>query len=207
VQACERAAGWQVVDVERKVELPFGETTVVARIDRIDRHEKSGDYRVIDYKTGKIDHGVAGEHRTKVTPRTKLPEHLAVAGAVCFEIEEKGKAVPYRWTNLQLPIYALALVGRGLPLPQPGYLTLGTTEDRVSLALWEGFSQSDLDAAAACAEELVEMIRARIFGPPAERVAYDDFHDLAAGRTMTEAVVAPFGGADGANRVQSPVAK
>lgn len=193
VQACERAAGWQVVDVERKVELAFGETTVVARIDRIDRHEHSGEYRVLDYKTGKIDRGVAGEHRSKITAGTKLPPHLAAANAASFEVVEKGKAVPYRWTNLQLPLYALALVRRDLPLPQPGYLTLGTTEDRVALSLWDGFSLADLDAAAACAEELAEMIRTRIFGPPAERVAYDDFHDLAAGRTMAEAVAPPFG--------------
>ena len=198
-QACERAAGWQIVDVERKVELAFGETIVAARIDRIDRHEKTGDYRVIDYKTGKIDRGVEGEHRTKVIQSSKLPPHIESARPVFFETQEKGKSATFRWINLQLPLYALALVRRGLPLPQPAYFGLGPTEDRVGLVLWDAFSQAELDSATACAATLVEMIRSRIFGPPVERVTYDDFRDLAAGRTMSEAVAPPFGQGD--NRI------
>lgn len=193
VQACERAAGWQVVDVERKVELAFGDTVVVAKIDRIDRHRETGDYRVIDYKTGKVDRGVAAEHRVKLTANSVMPPHLAADSAAVLEIREKEKPVRFRWTNLQLPLYALAMSRRGIPHALPCYLTLGLTEDRVRLVPWEGFADADMDSAAACAELLVSMIRGRIFGPPAERVAYDDFRDLAAGRTLAAAVAPPFG--------------
>lgn len=192
VQACERAAGWQVVDVERKVEIAFGSTTVVAKIDRIDRHEGSGAYRVIDYKTGRVERGVAAEHRSRITTATRLPPHLAADSAAVFSLTEKGKELRHRWTNLQLPLYALALVHRDLPLPQPCYLTLGSSEDRVKLLAWEDFSEAEMSAAEACAGLLVTMIGDRVFGPPAERVSYDDFRDLAAGRTLAE-VMAPVG--------------
>jgi hypothetical protein len=102
-------------------------------------------------------------------------------------LSDKGKPAAYRWTNLQLPLYALALVRRDLPLPQPCYLTLGSSEDRVKLLPWEGFSATEMAAAEACAELLVTMIAAGVFGPPAERVTYDDFRDLAAGRTLVDA--------------------
>jgi ATP-dependent helicase/nuclease subunit B len=187
VQACERAAGWQVVDVERKVEIAFGTTTVVAKIDRIDRHEGTGAYRVIDYKTGRVERGVAAEHRSRITSATRLPPHLGADSAAVVTLSDKGKPAAYRWTNLQLPLYALALVRRDLPLPQPCYLTLGSSEDRVKLLPWEGFSATEMAAAEACAELLVTMIAAGVFGPPAERVTYDDFRDLAAGRTLVDA--------------------
>ena len=63
VQARERAAGWVVQDVERKFTLELAGVTVVGKIDRIDRHEASGAWRVVDYKTSD-------------TPKTPAAAHL-----------------------------------------------------------------------------------------------------------------------------------
>ncbi|MEI7908686.1 MAG: PD-(D/E)XK nuclease family protein [Verrucomicrobiota bacterium] len=186
-QACERAAGWQVVDVERKVELAVGAAMLVAKIDRIDRHRDSGELRVIDYKTGKVD-GVEKAHRSKLLASTVLAAHLADSPAL-HERAEHGKVVAYRWVNLQLPLYALALVRRDELLPRPCYFTLGATDGDVGLQEWADFTRQDLDAAQACAEWVEKNISSGIFTPPAERVSYDDYRILGAGRPLHEAML------------------
>ena len=102
VQAQNRSAGWQVVDVERKVELPSGEALLVAKIDRVDRHCQSGALRVIDYKTGKVD-GVAKAHRSKLTANTGVAAHLMDSPALHERIEN-GKVVTLEWQeNEEIP--------------------------------------------------------------------------------------------------------
>jgi ATP-dependent helicase/nuclease subunit B len=187
VQGCERVAGWQVVDVERKVELPVGEAVIVAKIDRIDRHRETGEFRVIDYKTGKVK-GVAEEHRKKIIATTVLPAHLGPTSPAVVDGVDNGKAVKYRWTNLQLPLYASALVRRETGMPRPCYFTLGATAGDVGLHEWTDFNRADLDSAQACAEWIAGNIAAGVFGPPAEKVTYDEFEILATGRTLAEAM-------------------
>lgn len=186
VQGCERVAGWQVVDVERKVELPVGDAVIVAKIDRIDRHRETGEFRVIDYKTGKVK-GVADEHRKKIIASTVLPPHLAESPAVVAG-SDNGKPVSYRWVNLQLPLYAAAQVRRGSDLPRPCYFTLGATAGDVALHEWADFSMADVEAAQTCADWVVANIARGVFGPPAEKVTYDEFQILTGGRPLAEAV-------------------
>lgn len=186
IQACQRADGWQVVDVERKVELEVGEALVVAKIDRIDRHRDSGELRVIDYKTGQVD-GVEKAHRSKLLASTVVAAHLTDSPAL-HERPANGKVLEYRWMNLQLPMYALALVRRNETLPRPCYFRLGATEGDVGLHEWMDFSAEDLTAAQACAEWVVNNISKGVFGPAAEKVNYDDYRVLGAGRKLHEAV-------------------
>ncbi len=68
IQAASRAEGWEILEVESKIEIPVGDATLVGKIDRIDRHREHGTLRVIDYKTGKVK-GVDAEHRQKITAR------------------------------------------------------------------------------------------------------------------------------------------
>ena len=190
VQAATHAAGWRVVEVEHKFELRHGEWTIVAKIDRIDRHAESGALRVIDYKTGRIGK-VEAEHRTQVTRGTVLPEHLGGDGQqVVHECARNGKAVSCRWTNLQLPLYAAAVRERDGIIPQPCYFALGETQSDVALSEWQEFSAADLDAAVACAEWILGQIAAGVFWPPAEKPRHDDFAELAAGRKLSELCVA-----------------
>ena len=185
VQASHRLDGWQVVDVERKVELPVGEANIVAKIDRIDRHRDSGRLRVIDYKTGKVD-GVDKAHRKKLTAASTLPAHLTMDCPAVYPGEDKGKAADFLWHNLQLPLYAAALVKRGETLPTPCYFTLRSTEAEVAIHEWPGFEMADLEAAQACADWVAGQIAAGVFWPPAEKVTYDDYAVLAAGRAFEE---------------------
>ena len=187
VQAGIRAEGWEIVDVERKVELEIEGATVVAMIDRIDRHRETGQLRVIDYKTGKVD-SVDKAHRKKLTPSSTLPEHLSPECPAIYQGEDNGKAADFLWQNLQLPLYAQAVVLRGEALPAPCYITLGTTEEKVKLLEWTNFETADLDAAVACTDWVVGQISAGIFWPPAEKLTYDDFAILAAGKTLPEMV-------------------
>jgi hypothetical protein len=53
------------------------------------------------------------------------------------------------------------------------------------------FSAADLDAAWVCTEWLVKRIASGVFWPPAEKVLYDDFEVLTAGRTLLEMVAPP----------------
>jgi ATP-dependent helicase/nuclease subunit B len=190
VQAGVRADGWQVIEVERKFEIEVGGFIIAGKIDRIDRHMESGALRVIDYKTGKVD-GVETEHRKKITANTTLPAHLSADCPAVHTAEQKGKPADLRWTNLQLPLYALALTQQRGALPAPCYFMLGATESDVSLNEWADFSDSDLTAAHRCAEWIVSRISAGDFWPPAEKVRYDDFAPLASGRTLEETCEPP----------------
>ena len=97
-----------------------------------------------------------------------------------------GRPAEFRWTNLQLPLYAVALKARDGVVPVQCYLTLGATEADVELREWSDFSEADLSAAGTCAGWIVGRITAGVFWPPAEKSRYDDFAVLAAGRTLDE---------------------
>ena len=187
VQAANRAEGWEIVEVERKVELPVGEAMIVAMIDRIDRHRDSGRLRVLDYKTGKVE-SVDRAHRKKLGAASELPRHLSRECPAVYGGEEREKSADFLWHNLQLPLYAAALVAHGEPLPAPCYFTLSSTEAEVAIREWTNFEQADLDAAQACADWVAGQIAAAAFWPPAEKITHDDYAILAAGRNFEEMV-------------------
>jgi ATP-dependent helicase/nuclease subunit B len=182
--------GWEVIDVERKIEVPVGEAKIIAKIDRIDRHRDTGHLRVLDYKTGKVT-GVDHAHRKTLSAKSNLAAHLDLACPAVYEGEEKGKSVNFLWINLQLPLYAAALLDEGAALPTPCYFTLGATETEVAVHEWTHFEQADLDAARACADWVAEQIAKAVFWPPAEKVSYDDYTVLASGRNLAEMIAWP----------------
>ncbi len=185
VQAEQRAAGWEILEVEQKVELDLGGAVVVTRIDRIDRHRETGQLRVLDYKTGKVE-AVDKAHRKKITSSTVLAAHLSFNCPAVHDGEEKGKAALFLWHNLQLPLYASALVRNGEALPTPCYFKLGATEADVAILEWPDFDEADLTTAETCATWVAEQIAASVFWPPVEKVAYDDYAVLTAGRNFQE---------------------
>jgi ATP-dependent helicase/nuclease subunit B len=180
-QAKIRGDGWETIAIERKFELHIGPTAIRGTYDRLDRHLETGAMRVIDYKTGKVGN-VEKAHRSKIVSSTKLPAHLPDDSPVIHDVE----GVAHRWSNLQLPLYALALKESHGVVPAPCYFHLGATEANVSLEEWSGFGERDLTGAAACAEWITGQIAAGVFWPPAENPGYDDFEALAAGRTLIE---------------------
>ena len=189
-QACERAAGWRVERVEQPVTLTIAGIPVNAKIDRIDRHA-DGHLRVIDYKTGRVS-TVEREHRQRITASSNPPAHLDPEGPAFYDGEEKGKSARFLWSNLQLPLYAAAILESDGVMPIPGYFTIGSTEAEVELHEWTDFSPEDLDAASRCAEWIAGQISQSVFWPPAEKVTYDDYSILGAGRDLRE-LIHPLG--------------
>jgi ATP-dependent helicase/nuclease subunit B len=190
VQANHRASGWEVIEVEHKFELTFGNHTVVAKIDRIDRNRHDGTLRVIDYKTGKVEN-VLRSHLRKITANSPRPAHLPENTPAWFRTTEGAKPADYIWHNLQLPLYACAILDRDGVLSQPCYLKLGGTEADVSIDPWEDFDRETLDAARACTAWIVQRISAGVFWPPSERVTYDDLAPLTGGRPAEECFAPP----------------
>jgi ATP-dependent helicase/nuclease subunit B len=192
VQAATRAEGWEVIDVERKIQHTFAQTQITAKIDRIDRHRESGRLRVIDYKTGKMD-GVDKEHRKKITASVELPPHLPADSPAVYVSEDKGKSASYLWHNLQLPLYAAAMLAEHQTMPTPAYFMLRPTEADVKLSEWSDFEMADLEAALDCAAWVAGKIADKVFWPPAEKLKYDDYAVLAAGRRIDEMFIQPSG--------------
>jgi ATP-dependent helicase/nuclease subunit B len=189
VQACERAAGWMVREVEKTITFTIEGMEVRGKIDRIDQH-RDGRWRVLDYKTGSIK-SAEQEHRTKVTRATRLPAHLAEDERLCSRRSgARGGETCLVWRNLQLPLYAAAEAARE---PEAGYFLLGPTETAVRIECWRGFGAPDRDDALACAAMVIEGIRRQKFWPPADRVKWDDLGLLGMGRPLAVTVEQPGG--------------
>lgn len=179
-QARIRAEGWRVQAVEQKFEQDLQGVVLVGKVDRIDRHE-DGRVRVLDYKTYASMKQVEREHRSEIRANTVLPAHLVGVDAV---VGQNLKGKPTRWTNLQVPLYAAFIPD----VRELGYFILGESEGDVGLSLWDGFRPEDRDSALRCAGWVIECVKERRFGPPADRVDYDAFEVLAMGRRLSETV-------------------
>jgi ATP-dependent helicase/nuclease subunit B len=161
VQARERTAGWVVQDVERKFTLELEGITVVGKIDRIDRHEQTGAWRVVDYKTSD-------------TAKTPVAAHLASPRRGCEYPDWARVTVEGRervWTDLQLPLYLHALPSLNIGADARaacGYFNLPKAIGDTGLVTWEGYTWELQDAAMRCAHGVLAAIRAEKFWPPNE---------------------------------------
>ena len=81
-------------------------------------------------------------------------------------LDVEGK--PMRWTDLQLPLYVLALRNQFPNTPvNAGYVCLPKTQADVEFALWPALAAPELLASAeACALAAADAILARRFWPP-----------------------------------------
>lgn len=185
IEAAERAAGWRLFEIEGDMseeEQPFAISgmPISGRIDRIEQHE-DGRLRVFDFKTHSILPSGAYKPKTvrdfhithikRTEDPVSFPEWSRLDGA-------EGKAE--RWTDLQIPLYLLALTQRypGREI-QAGHVALGPTENEVVLDIWHDLDRELLDSAGACAEGIIAAIRAHRFWPPSERLPWNDpFEEL-----------------------------
>lgn len=167
IQAATRAEGWVIEKIEEPFELPIAGLTVSGKIDRIDRHERTGARRVLDYKTSdKPVEPWQAHHRN--LRRGEAPPAFA-----CFDLDGKTQV----WTDLQLPLYRRAVGGADVAC---AYFNLPKAAGETGIRHWENFSP-DLEAAAwRCAEGVAAAIRAGEFWPPNEAIApeSDDFAAL-----------------------------
>ncbi len=171
IEALSRADGWEIEAVELDLGDENDPTSLLidgvpfkCKIDRIERNRRTGQRRLIDFKTSE------SAVEPKVAHCKKPPRHLP-DGQEWRVFTPPGSDKTLFWTNLQLPLYAAALQHRdGTPVDFVGYGCLPKAVMDVKLGLWEDFDESWEEAALACAAEAVRRIRAGIFWPPDERV-------------------------------------
>ena len=164
-QARLAARGWRIQHAERTETLEGCGMTIRGRIDRIDRHEASGAWRVLDYKTWARLGDNNGLDRFSTRKRAKL-DFAAVNGLPAFTLGEGAR--PRVWTDLQLPLYLLMAHAGGLvpsgAAVECGYFVLGETAADTRVAAWD-FSGL-LDTAEATARHVIRRVQAGIFWPP-----------------------------------------
>ena len=190
VQAGERADGWRIEEVERSFEMEIGGVKVRGQIDRVERNEQSGRVRVLDYKTSSKAKPVVQAHCKRLSASTFFPEHLNGVEEVLFEMPatKSGKKVEARWINLQVPLYAAGVEG----VDEVGYFSLGSSEQNVAISIWPDFSDDTRQSALRCAEWVLSRLVKGIFWPPAKKVDFDNYQELAMGNRLDEVVKKEF---------------
>lgn len=190
-EANERQGGWRIEAAETRIS-PEGDPwlldgmTISGVVDRVEVHEQLG-VRLIDFKTYSPFNSVKRERRTveeyHLTPlkRTESDEDFP---AWALTHNSEGKVV--RWTDLQLPLYRLAMERRypGAEI-QTAYATLGKTKVDVNFDPWPALEGPLLDSARECALGIIASVRARTFWPPKEKPQYDDFESLFFGDVLS----------------------
>lgn len=176
VEAAQRQDGWQIYAAEMKTGTDTGPDALriegallKGKIDRVDRHEKSGHLRLIDFKTSDKARDPREAHADKLGPRRKLPD-----SDVWKTFEHAGET--WLWRDLQLPLYAAAMRHQGLRVDAVGYFCLPKSVQETGIRLWENFDEAWEQQALECAAEVVRRLRAGRFWPPAER-AHDQGYD------------------------------
>ncbi len=158
-QASRRVQGWKIMASETpidpevvRLETPAGSLGLRGRIDRIDRHEETGEVQVIDYKTG---------------DKASDPD--------------KAHRKDDEWIDLQLPLYLYAMEKRALVSGESfsaAYFLLCQNEEESGWyeAEWK---REDLTSAWETAADLSEQILQGEFCEiNDESSPFDDFRDI-----------------------------
>ena len=164
VQAQTRAEGWVIERVEWKFRLDVEGLTVSGKVDRIDRHERTGAIRVLDYKTSD-------------KPADPRATHLRAARRGGGPVPEFARVVvvgrDHVWCDLQLPLYLRALAADFPGELTCGYFNLPKAASDTGIAPWEGYTSELAAAAWRCAGGIAAAIRAGDFWPPSEEIRED----------------------------------
>lgn len=156
-------------------------------MDRIDRHA-DGSLRVIDYKTGKTD-----SCEKKHLGTMKRPDALPLLSPALHPYtrrQKNGKAVHFRWKDLQLPLYVLWAMEEYCGRPTAAYYALPANPLDIGISAWDtlhdpqpGCDICALESARSWILELMRLIREGRGLITAEELgwdtpSYDVFKDL-----------------------------
>jgi hypothetical protein len=151
-QAATRREGWRIaftehaMDERSVLDVPGeGAMPIHGKIDRIDRHEHTGAWRIIDYKTSDSGKGPIEAHHSG---RAKIPVGDDLA-----------------WSDLQLPLYRYLAARSALGVDgavELGFIVLPRQSNGAKwiASPWEA---AHLESAVACACDVVRAIRAGRF--------------------------------------------
>ena len=170
MQDIERAEGWVIIAVEKKIEIECDGVVISGRIDRIEKNEKTGRIRVLDYKTSDTAVPPQDAHLRSLRSDENPPEWARI------EVDGRERV----WADLQLPLYRHALAAEFGPDVTFAYFNLPKAAGETGLQSWEGFSIELQESAMNCARGICAAIKAGVFWPPNEKVKaeYDDFAAL-----------------------------
>lgn len=178
VQAECFAGGWQILDVERKLDaestqaLSIGPLQLSGIIDRIEQQVDTGLLRVLDYKTFS-------------SLQKPVQTHFAPAShnwlpAAQIELQSVTGNPQKTWKNLQLPLYRKILEhwypGECATLsPQTAYFVLPSDPNESGIYAFEELSDETYHSALECAEAVTRHIADGVFWPPQPfRGTWDD---------------------------------
>ncbi len=181
IQVALADEGWEIITVENKQTISRQGFTVTGKIDRIDRHRKTGALRLLDYKTLDND-----EHpgRAHLQPRREgAPDYNIVSSPGKPERKGKTTARESQWKNLQLPLYRMmyesTMAGddRAADI-ELAYFSLPKAVSETKVAVWEEYSGTMPDSAARCLDGVLADIANKKFWPPADRVHFASELDM-----------------------------
>ena len=185
-EAAHREDGWRTMHGEFVIggeddahPLLIGTRRFEGKIDRID--QRDGEFLILDFKT----------REKAIPPHEAHLTKLSAAKAAATEdwlVHQDANGKSWRWSDLQLPLYAKAWSLRHEGNIRAGYFQLPTSVQGTEITLWPEMDQAVLDSAMRCAGEAVRRLDARIHWPPNEKVEYDDFESLFAGRAPEEVI-------------------
>jgi ATP-dependent helicase/nuclease subunit B len=170
IQAAECHAGWQIQGGEFRFEkdrtLSLAGLPVVASLDRVDIHERTGARRILDYKTFARRKAPADIHFEPASS-----EHDA------FEVVFEGKAM--RWRDLQLPLYRALAQFHWPDDPQPPSVGYFLLPERIEESGIEEFAldPSVFASAMSSADVVADRVRRGVYWPP-RAVLYEDYEDI-----------------------------
>ncbi len=163
----------QIQATEAPFEMTLEGFKIKGVIDRVD--EGKNGITLFDYKTADTPKTPAQAHLASANT-ADAPKHLPPEAA--FHLDGKD----LRWTDLQLPLYALATreAQPDKQRPRLAYINLAKTQDKSAFDYWEDFSDDHLAAARDCALATIRQIKDGVFWPPNQRIReeYDDFAPL-----------------------------
>lgn len=178
IEAAQRADGWRIYAAEMKIGSAGGRealriegAVLKGKIDRVDRHEKTGRLRLIDFKTSNKARNPRDAHVEKIGPRRRISDADLWK---TFELEGET----WLWQDLQLPLYAAAMRQQGLRVDEAGYFCLPKSVQDTAILTWENFDDAWEGQALACAAEIVRRLREGLFWPPAEKAFEQDYEGL-----------------------------
>lgn len=188
VEVENRIEGWEIVACEHSVEINIDDILVSGKIDRIEYNPKIKSWRIIDFKTSAKADAPDKLHFGRDADESD-PKFFS------FKVKE-GKPAKL-WKNLQLPLYIKLLDASNDLISSDGtvfnssmlnfelgYFNLPDAVSETGLSLWKNYTSDVTESAFRCAQEVIRLLKSKVFWPPADKVDYDNFEELHTGEII-----------------------